>query len=83
MGRNDGIVTKAEAMKILKKSRATIHRLLSSGVLVKATFPDDSKTYITLDSVHRYQSSKDKSPLGGTPVQRRREMAKVLPWMVI
>lgn len=81
MGRNDNVVTKSEAMKILKKSKATIHRLLANGVLVKATFPDDSKTYITLDSVHRYQSSKNKSSLGGTPLQRRREIEKVLPWM--
>lgn len=81
MGRNDNVVTKSEAMKILKKSRATLHRLVASGVLVKATLPNDSKTYITLDSIQRYQASKDKSPLGGTPLQRKREIEKVLPWM--
>ena len=83
MGRNDDVVTKNEAMRILKKSRATIHRLLANGVLVKATLPDDGRTYVTLDSIHRYQSSKDKSPLGGTPRQRKREIEKVLPWMFI
>jgi hypothetical protein len=81
VGRNDNVVTKQEAMKILKKSRATIHRLLADGSLVKARFPGEGKTYITVDSIHRYQVSSNKSPLGGTPLHRRKELSKVLPWV--
>ena len=80
MGRNEGLVTKTEAMRILKKSKATIHRLLSNGVLVKAKLPDDSKTYITLDSVHRYEASKNKNPFGGTPAERRKVLEAIHPW---
>lgn len=67
-------------MKILGKSKATIHRLLADGVLVKMTLPDDRKTYITSESIHRYQSSSNKSFTGGTPNERRRSLEIMHPW---
>lgn len=67
-------------MKILGKSKATIHRLLANGVLVKTTLPDDGRTYITMESIHRYKSSSNKSFTGGTPDERRKVLEDLFPW---
>lgn len=42
-----------EAMKLLGKSRATVFRMISKGLLVKIDVGGSRKLYLTLDSIDR------------------------------